>query len=250
MSYREKNNLNITFDIIDMKIINKSDINDLILYAKKNLGIYQLVYKKEVNRIYFFSIILFFISVFLLLMCVLLICFHKDKFFIIISGIFCLFTCFCTLILLRYIDNKTKHTHLKIQYDRQKLLKKYYNDKNYTSKEIKVINQQLEKRKDKIEKNKVTILVVIGVLILPVWDIFIQKYMKDFSLIRIVKFILFVFIFSIVVLLVIRFFNKILYRYEEFFYKTNNTAIIENLIYLNEYIIQENEKQNNNGRRR
>ena len=101
MSYREKNNLNITFDIIDMKIINKSDINNLILYAKKNLGIYQLVYKKEVNRIYFFSIILFFISVFLLLMCVLLICFHKDKFFIIISGIFCLFTCFCNLILLR-----------------------------------------------------------------------------------------------------------------------------------------------------
>ena len=41
-----------------------------------------------------------------------------------------------------------------------------------------------------------------------------------------------------------------LYRYEENFYKKNNVAIIENLIYLNEYIIQGKEEQTNNGRRR
>lgn len=30
-----------------MKIINNTDINNLILYAKKNLGIYKLVYKEK-----------------------------------------------------------------------------------------------------------------------------------------------------------------------------------------------------------
>ena len=233
-----------------MKIINNTDINDLILYAKKNLGIYQLVYKKEVNGIYFLSIVLFLFSVIILIICILLICFDTNKFYVIICVICCLTTCFCTLILLRHIDNKSKNKHLKIQYDRYRFLKKYYNDKNYTIKEIKVINHQLEKRKDKIEKNKITILVVISVMILPVWDIIVQKYFNDISLIKIVKFIVLLIVFSIVILLTIRFFNRMLYRYEENFYKKNNVAIIENLIYLNEYIIQGKEEQTNNGRRR
>ena len=47
----------VIFDIIiDMKIINDTDINNLILYAKKNLGVYKLVYKDE-NRKYFLTII-------------------------------------------------------------------------------------------------------------------------------------------------------------------------------------------------
>ena len=233
-----------------MKIINNTDINNLILYAKKNLGIYQLVYKKEVNGIYFLSILLFLFSVIILIICILLICFDTNKFYVIICVICCLTTCFCTLILLRHIDNKSKNKHLKIQYDRYRFLKKYYNDKNYTIKEIKVINHQLEKRKDKIEKNKITILVVISVMILPVWDIIVQKYFNDISLIKIVKFIFLLIVFSIVILLTIRFFNRMLYRYEENFYKKNNVAIIENLIYLNEYIIQGKEEQTNNGRRR
>ena len=233
-----------------MKIINNTDINNLILYAKKNLGIYQLVYKKEVNGIYFLSILLFLFSVIILIICILLICFDTNKFYVIICVICCLTTCFCTLILLRHIDNKSKNKHLKIQYDRYSFLKKYYNDKNYTIKEIKVINHQLEKRKDKIEKNKITILVVISVMILPVWDIIVQKYFNDISLIKIVKFIVLLIVFSIVILLTIRFFNRMLYRYEENFYKKNNVAIIENLIYLNEYIIQGKEEQTNNGRRR
>ena len=73
---------------------------------------------------------------------------------------------------------------------------------------------------------------------------------NDISLIKIVKFIVLLIVFSIVILLTIRFFNRMLYRYEENFYKKNNVAIIENLIYLNEYIIQGKEEQTNNGRRR
>ena len=165
-------------------------------------------------------------------------------------GISCLFTCLCTLILLRYIDNKTKSKHLKVQDIRFKMLKKYYNDTNFTIKEIKVINQQLEKRINKIEKQKVTILVVISVMILPIWDIFVQTYFNDFSLNKIIKFVVFFIVFSIVILNAIRFFNKTLYLYEENFYIKNNVAIIENLIYLNEYIIKEKEEQTSNGRRR
>ena len=158
-----------------MKIINNTDINNLILYAKKNLGIYQLVYKKEVNGIYFLSILLFLFSVIILIICILLICFDTNKFYVIICVICCLTTCFCTLILLRHIDNKSKNKHLKIQYDRYRFLKKYYNDKNYTIKEIKVINHQLEKRKDKIEKNKIKILVFIILIIFKFFDIIVNK---------------------------------------------------------------------------
>lgn len=186
----------------------------------------------------------------MLIIYILLVYFHIDRFYEIMCGISCLFTCLCTLILLRYIDNKTKSKHLKVQDIRFKMLKKYYNDTNFTIKEIKVINQQLEKRINKIEKQKVTILVVISVMILPIWDIFVQTYFNDFSLNKIIKFVVFFIVFSIVILNAIRFFNKTLYLYEENFYIKNNVAIIENLIYLNEYIIKEKEEQTSNGRRR
>ena len=38
-----------------MKIINNTDINNLILYAKKNLGIYKLVYKEKKKNILFIN---------------------------------------------------------------------------------------------------------------------------------------------------------------------------------------------------
>lgn len=232
-----------------MKIINNTDINNLIIYAKKNLGIYKLVYKEE-NKIYCLSIISLLITAVILITYILLVYFHIDKLYEIMCGILCLFACFCTLLLLRNIDNKTECNHLKIQNTRFKLLKKYYNDRNYTIKEIKVINQQLEKRINKIEKQKVTILVVISVMILPMWDIFVQSYFNDFSLFKIIKFIVFFVIFSLLILITIRFFNKTLYLYEENFYIKNNIAIIENLIYLNKYIIQEKEERTNNGQRK
>lgn len=232
-----------------MKIINNMDINNLILYAKKNLGIYKLVYKEK-KRIYYLSIIFLLISATLLAIYILLVCFNINKSIQIICAICCLLTCFCTLILLKYIDSKTQHKHLKIQNNRLELLKQYYNDKNYTIKDIRIINQQLEKRINKIEKQKITILIVISVMILPIWDIFVQTYFSDISLDKMNKFIIFFIILSIFILITIRFLNKTLYLYEENFYIKNNIAIIENLIYLNEYIIQEKEERTNNGRRR
>lgn len=232
-----------------MKIINNTDINNLILYAKKNLGIYKLVYKEK-KRIYYLSIIFLLISATLLAIYILLVCFNINKSIQIICAICCLLTCFCTLILLKYIDSKTQHKHLKIQNNRLELLKQYYNGKNYTIKDIRIINQQLEKRINKIEKQKITILIVISVMILPIWDIFVQTYFSDISLDKMNKFIIFFIILSIFILITIRFLNKTLYLYEENFYIKNNIAIIENLIYLNEYIIQEKEERTNNGRRR
>ena len=232
-----------------MKIINNTDINNLILYAKKNLGIYKLVYKEK-KRIYYLSIIFLLISATLLAVYILLVCFNINKSIQIICAICCLLTCFCTLILLKYIDSKTQHKHLKIQNNRLELLKQYYNGKNYTIKDIRIINQQLEKRINKIEKQKITILIVISVMILPILDIFVQTYFSDISLNKMNKFIIFFIILSIFILITIRFLNKTLYLYEENFYIKNNIAIIENLIYLNEYIIQEKEERTNNGRRR
>lgn len=240
----------IIFDIITiMKIINNSNINNLILFSKKNLNMYKLVYEEQ-KKIYFMSIISVIISVCLLTIYIIFIFLHINLFLEKLCGYSCLFTCMCSLGLLKYIDHKTKNKHLKIQNVRFKLLKKYYNDNNYNINDIRIINRQLEKRIEKIEKQKITILVVISVMILPVWDIFIQTYFNDFSVIKIIKFIVFFVFFSIVILITIRFFNKTLYLYEENFYIKNNVAIIENLIYLNEYIIQEKEEQTNNGRRR
>lgn len=235
--------------ITNMKIINNTDINNLIYFAKKNLGIYKLVYREE-KKIYYFAIISVLISIFILLTYILLIFLYKNNFLGKLCGICGLFTCLISLILLKHIDNKTKNKHLKIQEVRFRMLKKYYNDENYTIKDIKIINQQLEKRIEKIEKQKVTILVVISVMILPIWDIFVQEYFKDFSLLKMEKIFMFLFVFSIIILAFVRFLNKTLYLYEENFYIKNNIAIIENLIYLNKYIIQEKEEQINHGRRK
>lgn len=221
----------------------------LILYAKKNLSIYKLVYKEK-KIIYYFSITMLLISVILLAIDILLVCFNINKSIQILSSICCLLTCFCTLILLRYIDNKTQYKHLKIQDNRFRLLKHYYDDQNFSVKDIKRINQQLEKRINKIEKQKVTILVVIGIMVLPIWDIFVQVYFINITFSKLIKFVIFFIVFSIIILISIRFFYKTLYLYEENFYIKNNISIIENLIFINEYIIQEKEEQINNGRRR
>lgn len=130
---------------------------------------------------------------------------------------------------------------MKIQDIRFKLLKIYYDNKSYSSKEVKIVNQLLEKRIEKIEKQKITILVVIGAMILPIWDIFIELYFNEFSSEKVLGFILFLLIFSTIILFIIRLLNKTLCLYEENFYIKDNIAIIENLIYLNSYIIQEKE---------
>ena len=58
-----------------MKIINNTDINNLIIFSKKNLGIYRLVYKEQKN-LYCLSIIAVIFSIFLLITYILLVILH------------------------------------------------------------------------------------------------------------------------------------------------------------------------------
>ncbi|GFI45699.1 hypothetical protein IMSAGC019_01012 [Lachnospiraceae bacterium] len=85
---------------------------------------------------------------------------------------------------------------------------------------------------------------------MPIWDVIVQFYFEDFSFIKVIRFLMISIIFSLTALVIVRFFNKALYLYEENFYIKNNIAIIENLIYLNEYIIHEKEEKNINKKRR
>ncbi len=231
-----------------MKIINNTDINNLIIFSKKNLGIYRLVYKEQKN-LYCLSIIAVIFSIFLLITYILLVILHINILIEKICCFSCLFVCLCALILLIHVENKTKHNHLKIQNVRFRILKKYYRDNNYSSGDIKVINRQLEKRIEKIEKQKITILVVIGIMIMSIWDIFVEAYFNEFNFMKVSKFLVLLIIISLIIVIIIRFFNRALYLYEENFYIKNNIALIENLIYLNEFIIQE-EEERSNGRRR
>lgn len=107
----------------------------------------------------------------------------------------------------------------------------------------------MEKRKEKIEKQKITILVIMGAMTVSVWDLFVQAFFEQYTFLKVTKFLAIFISFSFITLVVARFFTETLYLYEENFYIKNNTAIIENLIYLNEFIIQEEEERGRNGRR-
>lgn len=212
------------------------------------MGMYNLVYKDK-KELYFLSLSSVFTSVLLLILSIFFAFAHipsLEKFF----SFSCLLICFCGLLLIKYIDKITTEKHLVVQDVRFKLLKKYYSDNDYNYDDIIIINQQLEKRIEKIGKQKITILVIISVLILPLWDILIQNYFDDFTSIKILKFVIFLIIFSFATLVVIRFFNKALYLYEENFYIKNNVSIIENLIYLNGYIIRTKEGKNTHRKRK
>lgn len=224
-----------------MKIINNTEINSLILFSKKNLGIYKLVYS-HYKKIYWTSILFASVSLCLLIMYIFLAVINVKPLVEKLIGIICLAICLCTLYFFKLVDKKTADKHLVIQKERFNKLKEYYVGERYNVNDIKVINEQLQKRVEKIEKQKITILVVIGALIMPVWDMFIQNYFNDFSSDKIAKRFVFILLFSFIVLMLIRVLNKTIYLYEENVYVKNNVALIDNLIYLNNYIIQEMEE--------
>lgn len=232
-----------------MKIINNTEINNLIIFSKKNLGVYKLVYK-DYKKIYWGSIFLVIVAIIFLL---LYIVFSKSSSPSLFESIFCIGCLLASVIALylQYLLNKkTKEKHLKIQDNRYKLLKKYYSNNHYLLNDIKVINEVLNKRIEKIEKQKITILIVLGALAMPIWDAFVQYHLDDFSSQQIIRIILFSIPFSLIIVLILKFCNKGLYHYEENIYIKNNISLIENLLYLNTYIIQEKEVQESNGRRR
>ena len=163
-----------------MRIINNTDINNLILYAKKNLGIYKLVYRKYKN-IYWTSVSLMILSIVLLLTYILLSNYQISLCIEYICFGGCLLTSVFSLYSIHKLDTISKSVHLKIQENRFKLLKQYYEINNFKIKDIKTINEMLSKRIEKIERQKITIIIILGVLVLPIWDSFIQHSLKIFT---------------------------------------------------------------------
>lgn len=231
-----------------MKVITNKDINDLILFSKKNLGIYKLVYKEH-KKIYWCIISFTCLSIVSLILYILL-SINKIRTLEKICFFCCIILCFITLFLSHKLNEITKYKHLEIQDKRLKLLIKYYNDKNMHSKNILIINAQLAKRIEKIEKQKTTVLVILGILILPLWENFIQYFYNEFTSIKFIKLFLFSIIMSFVIAAVMKICNRGIYLYEENIYIKNNVHIIENLIYLNTYIINDEEERKKHGRRK
>lgn len=231
-----------------MKVITNRDINNLIIFSKKHLGIYKLVYK-EYKKIYWCIISFTCLSIVCLILYILL---SINKIIILEKICFfcCIILCFITLFLSNKLNKITKDKHLKIQDKRLKLLIKYYNDKHIYTRDILIINTQLEKRIKKIEKQKTTVLVILGVLVLPLWENFIQYFYSEFTSIKFIKLFIFSIIMSFVIASVIRIYNRGIYLYEENIYIKNNVHIIENIIYLNTYIINDEEEKKKHGRRK
>ena len=122
--------------IITMRIINNTDINNLIIFAKKNLGIYKLVYRKQ-KFIYCLSIVSSVVSVLMLIIYLLFIVLHINAFLEKICVSCCLLIALCSLGLLAYIGRKTLNSHLIIQDVRFQLLMEYYTDKKYNANDKK-----------------------------------------------------------------------------------------------------------------
>lgn len=228
------------FRVYFMRIINNTDINNLILYAKKNLGIYKLVYRKYKN-IYWTSVSLMILSIVLLVTYILLSNYQISLYVEYICFLGCLLACLFSLYSIHKLDTISNSAHLKIQGIRLKLLKQYYEINNFKIKDIKTINEMLSKRIEKIERQKITIVIILGVLVLPIWDSFIQHYLKIFTAQQLLKIIVFTILISFVVTILVKVFYKGLYLYEENIYIKNNTFVIENLIYLNKCLLQEKE---------
>lgn len=126
-----------------MRIINNADILNLLLYAKKNLGIYVLIYKKH-KLIYYTIIISTLLSI------IFLICFGKifiskiePQVLSFIFGCLCFLLCIISLVLIKKLNELTKKNHLKIQKFRYKKLKKYYSVNKYSVEDIICINELL-----------------------------------------------------------------------------------------------------------
>lgn len=205
---------------------------------------------KEHKKVYWLSIAFLFFSICLLIAYVLLIILDVNTNYELLCGIVSLIMSVIALVLLGCINRLTAEKHLKIQHIRLKVLKKYYKHKNFNTKEIKIINELLERKMARIEKQKVTVIIILGTLVLPIWEIFLDYYFDEFTMLKMKNFIIVLIMLSFIILFFIRMFNRTLYLYEENIYIRNNISIIENIIYLNKYIIQEREEKNDGRRRR
>lgn len=232
-----------------MKIVNNTDVNNLILFSKRNLGLYKLLYR-EYKFIYWFSIFCQCVSALFLILYFYSIIFPSNLILERVYSIICAIMCINSLFLLKLLTKKTNKKHLKVQEKRYKILKEYYNRNDYYLDDIKNINKLLNKRIEKIEKQKITILVIVASLALSVWDLIIENYFKIFSVKNLISTFVLIIIISLFILILVKFFNRMIYLYEENMYIKNNVSLIENLVYLNDYIIFEKEALIKNGRGR
>ncbi len=220
-----------------MKIINNTDINNLIIFAKHNMGIYRLVYLRY-KKIYWLTIV-FCILCFLSLVLYLIVKFASNKIAVAISFLCCIFNAVAAIYLCRRLEALTENRQMKVQEKRLVILQRYYQRNNYTISDIIIINKQLEKRLKNLDKQKTTAIVVLGILVLPIWETMVEYALQEFTTERFVRIIAVTLIMTFFITIFIHILNRGIYLYEENVYVKNNSYIIENIIYLNHYIIKD-----------
>lgn len=163
-----------------MKVVTNSDIKKLIIYAKRNLGIYKLVYRTY-KQLYFTIIILLLIFALFLIVFLynFIVCKNISSFIVIL----CMSVILSEFVLLSILYRKTKILHFKIQIKRIELLKKYYSFNNWNKEEIEIVNNLLRQRIDTIKSNNIKVSAVIISLLLPLWNLYINKLGKNQSIV-------------------------------------------------------------------
>lgn len=218
-----------------MKIITNTDIKNLIIFARKEMGIYKLVYK-EYKKIYF-SILFLVLLLILFFFIFLFYYFVKHQIISIIVGIEIILAV-TSFRLMYLLVMKTKVLHQEIQENRFRILEDYYKDKNYKSKDIIIINNQLQQRIDNIKSNNVKISVILVALIFPIWELYVSKLGEKVSLLETIMMLIprtfFISICAIILFPIYNFVHKLMV---ETFSVLNNVYVINNIIYLNGYII-------------
>ena len=233
-----------------MKIITHTDIRNLIIFARKEMGIYNLVYKK-CKKLYF--IILFLVTILMLLLIVFLYNFFVNKKIINLIVYSCIIVAVISLVLLYLLNTRTRRFRNQIQKNRVYILENYYKSKKYKSNEIILINDLLQQRINNIQSNNIKIYVIIISLIFPIWELYTDKLSEKMLFIELIVFLVpRVLFISIFILILFPVYNFIRMQIIENLTVLNNVYVMNNIIYLNSYIIEKFSKKEKgkNGKRR
>ncbi len=231
-----------------MKVITNTDIRQLIIFSKRELGIYKLVYSKH-KKIYFGILSLLFFLLFLLCTCI---------YFSLLLGripyniaYICLFMAVLELGLLYSFEKKTEALHQGIQDVRIKKLKRYYLQRNIHTYDLTVINDLLRKQMNSIETNRIKFSVIVTALIFPFWEIYMNRASENKTILEVLRiFFPRVFIIAFLAILALPVYNFVHMTLVENFCTINNEYIISNIIFLNSYIIHEWGEMENARRRK
>ena len=125
-----------------MKVINNSEVNRLIIFAKKKLSIYELAYK-EYKMLYWLLILLAVGSFGFLVVQISLSILGVNAQLENLCIVGCLSTGFSALYCVKVLDDKTEEAHQQIQTVRLRKLRLYYRISNYSKQDILAINELL-----------------------------------------------------------------------------------------------------------